>query len=75
MEDVFFFHYSTAELPKNELAVMAGFGYGLPLSRYWEIISRLYARFLKGDIWLESNQNGTSVFVRLKGKWDPDELI
>jgi pyruvate dehydrogenase kinase 2/3/4 len=48
---------------------MAGYGYGLPLSR-------LYARFLKGDIWLETEEGvGTNVFVKCKMNWSPDELI
>jgi signal transduction histidine kinase len=48
---------------------MAGYGYGLPLSR-------LYARFLKGDIWLDTEYGrGTTVYVKLKGSWSPDELI
>ncbi|KAJ3309950.1 hypothetical protein HDV04_005519 [Boothiomyces sp. JEL0838] len=48
LEKVFLFHYTTAARPiKPGAAVMAGYGYGLPLSR-------LYARFLKGDIWIES---------------------
>jgi pyruvate dehydrogenase kinase 2/3/4 len=69
VEDVFLFHYTTAERPKDEITVMAGYGYGLPLSR-------LYARFLKGDIWLQSEEGkGTSVFVNLKGTWESDELI
>jgi signal transduction histidine kinase len=63
------FHYSTAKPPDDNAHAMAGYGYGLPLSR-------IYARFLKGDIWLESKEGeGTVVYVKCKSKWDPDELI
>ncbi|KAI8901782.1 histidine kinase-like ATPase [Globomyces pollinis-pini] len=69
LKNCFLFHYSTAPKPKNDEVVMAGYGYGLSLSR-------LYARFLKGDIWIESEYGvGTSVFIKLKANWDPDELI
>lgn len=37
LQDVFLFHYTTAKKPTDETTVMAGYGYGLPLSR-------LYAR-------------------------------
>ena len=48
---------------------MAGYGYGLPLSR-------LYARFLKGDLWLETGYGqGTTGVVRLRGKWNPLDLV
>ena len=48
---------------------MAGYGYGLPLSR-------LYARFLKGDLWLETGYGqGTTSVVKLKGKWNPLDLV
>ncbi|KAJ3371302.1 hypothetical protein HDU91_005436 [Kappamyces sp. JEL0680] len=69
LENVFLFHYTTAKPPTDQVNVMAGYGYGLPLSR-------LYARFLKGDIWLESTEGvGTNVFVQCKVNWDPEELI
>jgi pyruvate dehydrogenase kinase 2/3/4 len=69
LNNVFLFHYTTAKPPTDQVNVMAGYGYGLPLSR-------LYARFLKGDIWLDTTEGvGTTVYVKCKVDWDPEELI
>lgn len=69
LNNVFLFHYTTAKPPTDEVNVMAGYGYGLPLSR-------IYARFLKGDIWLDTKfGQGTTCNIKLKTNWQPDELI
>ncbi|XP_034046621.1 pyruvate dehydrogenase (acetyl-transferring) kinase isozyme 2, mitochondrial-like [Thalassophryne amazonica] len=62
-ERLFSYMYSTAPRPciqdKNR-APLAGFGYGLP-------ISRLYARYFQGDLQLYSMEgNGTDAIIHLK---------
>lgn len=50
-------------------APMAGFGYGLPLSR-------LYARYFKGDLTLSSREGeGTDVVFTVKRDWVGDEPV
>uniref|UniRef100_A0A672I676 Protein-serine/threonine kinase n=1 Tax=Salarias fasciatus TaxID=181472 RepID=A0A672I676_SALFA len=63
MERVFSYMYSTAPRPSMEhthRAPLAGFGYGLP-------ISRLYARYFQGDLQLYSMEGfGTDAVIHLK---------
>nr|CAG4644864.1 EOG090X07QN [Leptodora kindtii] len=60
---LFHYMYSTAPQPSpsgSDSAPLAGYGYGLPLSR-------LYARYLVGDMTLVSSEGyGTDAFVYLK---------
>lgn len=62
MEKLFSYHYSTAPQPDQGIAIapLAGYGYGLPLSR-------LYAKYFGGDIQINSMEGyGTSAHVYLK---------
>ncbi|XP_043911080.1 pyruvate dehydrogenase kinase, isozyme 2 isoform X3 [Protopterus annectens] len=63
IERLFSYMYSTAPTPKfgdTSRAPLAGFGYGLP-------ISRLYARYFQGDLQLYSMEGyGTDAVVYLK---------
>lgn len=65
IEKWFDYMYSTSPAPmlgSNTGSVMAGFGVGLPLSR-------LYARFLSGDLEVQTvNGYGTDVYIYLKNK-------
>merc|ERR1712048_594182 len=65
IEKWFDYMYSTSEMPtigSHTGSVMAGFGVGLPLSR-------LYARFLSGDLEVQTvNGYGTDVYIYLKNK-------
>ncbi|KAM8824385.1 pyruvate dehydrogenase (acetyl-transferring) kinase isozyme 2, mitochondrial-like [Synchiropus picturatus] len=62
-ERLFSYMYSTAPRPsfgEKHRAPMAGFGYGLP-------ISRLYARYFQGDLQLYSMEgHGTDAIIHLK---------
>ncbi|KAF7644104.1 hypothetical protein LDENG_00227800 [Lucifuga dentata] len=63
MERLFSYMYSTAPRPSigdKHRAPLAGFGYGLP-------ISRLYARYFQGDLQLYSMEgHGTDAVIHLK---------
>nr|CAG4639258.1 EOG090X07QN [Daphnia magna] len=63
MKNLFHYMYSTAPQPSlsdTDSAPLAGYGYGLPLSR-------LYARYLLGDLTLTSCEGyGTDAYVFLK---------
>uniref|UniRef100_A0A673FGB3 Protein-serine/threonine kinase n=1 Tax=Sinocyclocheilus rhinocerous TaxID=307959 RepID=A0A673FGB3_9TELE len=63
MENVFSYMYSTAPKPQMDdkhRAPLAGFGYGLP-------ISRLYAKYFQGDLQLYSMEgHGTDAVIHLK---------
>uniref|UniRef100_A0A8B9KYT1 Protein-serine/threonine kinase n=1 Tax=Astyanax mexicanus TaxID=7994 RepID=A0A8B9KYT1_ASTMX len=63
MENLFSYMYSTAPTPQlgdNHGAPLAGFGYGLP-------ISRLYAKYFQGDLQLYSMEGyGTDAVIHLK---------
>ncbi|XP_076855323.1 pyruvate dehydrogenase (acetyl-transferring) kinase isozyme 2, mitochondrial [Brachyhypopomus gauderio] len=62
-ENLFSYMYSTAPVPQldqQHRAPLAGFGYGLP-------ISRLYARYFQGDLQLYSMEGfGTDAVIHLK---------
>ncbi|KAJ3038870.1 hypothetical protein HK097_003006 [Rhizophlyctis rosea] len=65
---VFEYAYTTVKLRKPAVvsadAPIAGFGYGLPLSR-------LYMRFFGGDLELESEEGvGTKVVLTIQRKWE-----
>ncbi|XP_030630049.1 pyruvate dehydrogenase (acetyl-transferring) kinase isozyme 2, mitochondrial isoform X3 [Chanos chanos] len=63
MESLFSYMYSTAPTPligQQQTAPLAGFGYGLP-------ISRLYAQYFQGDLQLYSMEgHGTDAVIHLK---------
>uniref|UniRef100_A0A672K6K0 Protein-serine/threonine kinase n=1 Tax=Sinocyclocheilus grahami TaxID=75366 RepID=A0A672K6K0_SINGR len=63
MENLFSYMYSTAPKPQmddKQRAPLAGFGYGLP-------ISRLYAKYFQGDLQLYSMEgHGTDAVIHLK---------
>uniref|UniRef100_A0A671NCV7 Protein-serine/threonine kinase n=1 Tax=Sinocyclocheilus anshuiensis TaxID=1608454 RepID=A0A671NCV7_9TELE len=63
MENLFSYMYSTAPKPQMDdkhRAPLAGFGYGLP-------ISRLYAKYFQGDLQLYSMEgHGTDAVIHLK---------
>ncbi|XP_066519666.1 pyruvate dehydrogenase (acetyl-transferring) kinase isozyme 2, mitochondrial [Hoplias malabaricus] len=63
MENLFSYMYSTAPTPQisqKHSAPLAGFGYGLP-------ISRLYAKYFQGDLQLYSMEGyGTDAVIHLK---------
>uniref|UniRef100_A0A8C7TY40 Protein-serine/threonine kinase n=1 Tax=Oncorhynchus mykiss TaxID=8022 RepID=A0A8C7TY40_ONCMY len=63
IETLFSYMYSTAPRPDfgdNQRAPLAGFGYGLP-------ISRLYARYFQGDLQLYSMEgHGTDAVIHMK---------
>uniref|UniRef100_A0A8C7ZI94 Protein-serine/threonine kinase n=1 Tax=Oryzias sinensis TaxID=183150 RepID=A0A8C7ZI94_9TELE len=60
IERLFSYMYSTAPSPGNGGGWVAGFGYGLP-------ISRLYAKYFQGDLQLYSMEGyGTSAVIYLK---------
>uniref|UniRef100_A0AAY5EAS0 Protein-serine/threonine kinase n=1 Tax=Electrophorus electricus TaxID=8005 RepID=A0AAY5EAS0_ELEEL len=63
IENLFSYLYSTAPIPQPDQqhrAPLAGFGYGLP-------ISRLYARYFQGDLQLYSMEGyGTDAVIHLK---------
>ncbi|XP_067225260.1 pyruvate dehydrogenase (acetyl-transferring) kinase isozyme 2, mitochondrial isoform X2 [Chanodichthys erythropterus] len=63
MENLFSYMYSTAPTPQmdeKQRAPLAGFGYGLP-------ISRLYAKYFQGDLQLYSMEgHGTDAVIHLK---------
>ncbi|KXJ10351.1 pyruvate dehydrogenase (acetyl-transferring) kinase isozyme 2, mitochondrial [Exaiptasia diaphana] len=62
IDEVFEYHYSTAPEPttSGHVAPLAGYGYGLPLSR-------LYAKYFDGDLQLYSMEGyGTDAIIWLK---------
>ncbi|XP_051531004.1 pyruvate dehydrogenase (acetyl-transferring) kinase isozyme 2, mitochondrial-like isoform X2 [Myxocyprinus asiaticus] len=63
IENLFSYMYSTAPTPQmdeKQRAPLAGFGYGLP-------ISRLYAKYFQGDLQLYSMEgHGTDAVIHLK---------
>lgn len=62
MDNLFAYHYSTAPHPDQQITIapLAGYGYGLPLSR-------LYAKYFGGDIQISSMEgHGTSALLYLK---------
>jgi len=59
LPNIFTYLYSTAESPASEEVSMAGYGYGLP-------ISRLYARYFGGDLQVISMEGyGTDAYLHL----------
>jgi len=63
-DKLFHYMYSTAPKPPSPDAILttplAGYGYGLP-------ISRLYAKYFNGDLWLNTvDGHGTDAMVSLK---------
>uniref|UniRef100_A0A8C1KJC1 Protein-serine/threonine kinase n=1 Tax=Cyprinus carpio TaxID=7962 RepID=A0A8C1KJC1_CYPCA len=71
MENLFSYMYSTAPKPQmddKQRAPLAGFGYGLP-------ISRLYAKYFQGDLQLYSMEgHGTDAVIHLKVHINPTSL-
>ncbi|KAL6080470.1 [Pyruvate dehydrogenase (acetyl-transferring)] kinase isozyme 2 [Balamuthia mandrillaris] len=76
---LFSYHYTTAQLPSSSTdspagtdmnsAPMAGFGYGIPLSR-------LYARYFGGDLQIVSMEGfGTDAYVHLRVAGDTAEVL
>jgi len=62
MERLFTYHYTTAPKPDHQggMASLAGYGYGLPLSR-------IYSKYFGGDIHITSMEGyGTEAYVFLK---------
>ncbi|XP_031573649.1 pyruvate dehydrogenase (acetyl-transferring) kinase, mitochondrial-like [Actinia tenebrosa] len=62
IDEVFEYHYSTAPQPSasGHVAPLAGYGYGLPLSR-------LYAKYFDGDLQIYSMEGyGTDAMIWLK---------
>ncbi|EAY90179.1 hypothetical protein OsI_11743 [Oryza sativa Indica Group] len=71
---IFTYLYSTAENPpdldgRNEGVTMAGYGYGIP-------ISRLYARYFGGDLQIISMEGyGTDAYLHLSRLGDSEEPL
>ncbi|EDO42209.1 predicted protein [Nematostella vectensis] len=72
IDEVFEYHYSTAPEPSTSgtVAPLAGYGYGLPLSR-------LYAKYFDGDLQLYSMEGyGTDAVIWLKAlSTDASEVL
>ncbi|KAI8916397.1 histidine kinase-like ATPase [Gorgonomyces haynaldii] len=66
-KNYFTFSYSTAPPPEKDM-VMAGYGYGLPLSK-------LYCRYLGGELQLERLGEGTMAKISLKRDFQSEEAV